>query len=158
MPVFVRMSIFGCGCQWYLFEACVCKYAEWSHSLNGWNATDLTMRVIWCRTHYSDAIMVLNGISNHQPRHCLFNRLFRHRSKKTSKLCVTGLCAGNSPVTGEFPTQMASNAENVSIWWRHHEDWQSWADRNVTPSNYTLEELSDRFLLLHQPFQMISSD
>ena len=21
---------------------------------------------------------------------------------------------------GEFPTQMASNAENVSIWWRHH--------------------------------------
>ena len=30
-----------------------------------------------------------------------------------------GLCAGNSPVTGEFPAQMASNAENVSIWWRH---------------------------------------
>ena len=27
----------------------------------------------------------------------------------------------NSPVTGEFPTQMDSNAENVSIWWRHHE-------------------------------------
>ena len=26
----------------------------------------------------------------------------------------------NSPVTGEFPTQRASNAENVSIWWRHH--------------------------------------
>ena len=30
--------------------------------------------------------------------------------------------AGNSPVTGEFPAQMASNAENVSIWWRHHEE------------------------------------
>ena len=27
----------------------------------------------------------------------------------------------NSPVTSEFPIQMASNAENVSIWWRHHE-------------------------------------
>ena len=40
--------------------------------------------------------------------------------KKTSKLRVTGLCAGNSPWTGEFPEQMASNAENVSIWWRHH--------------------------------------
>ena len=37
----------------------------------------------------------------------------------TSKLRVTGLCAGNSPVTGEFPAQKASNAENVSIWWRH---------------------------------------
>ena len=57
---------------------------------------------------------------NHQPRDCLPNRLFRHRWKKTSKLCVTGLCVGNSPVTGEFPAQRASNAENVSIWWRHH--------------------------------------
>ena len=23
-------------------------------------------------------------------------------------------------MAGEFPAQMASNAENVSIWWRHH--------------------------------------
>ena len=46
--------------------------------------------------------------------------LFRRRSKKTSKLCATGLCVGNSPVTGEFPAQMASNTENISIWWRHH--------------------------------------
>ena len=39
--------------------------------------------------------------------------------RKTSKLRVTGFCVGNAPGTGEFPTQMASNAENVSIWWRH---------------------------------------
>ena len=52
----------------------------------------------------------------------LLNRLFRRRSKKTSKLRVTGLCAGNSPGTGEFPAQMASYAENVSIWWCHHVD------------------------------------
>ena len=44
----------------------------------------------------------------------------RRRSRKTSKLRITGLCRGNSPVTGEFPAQRASNAENVSIWWRHH--------------------------------------
>ena len=37
-----------------------------------------------------------------------------------SKLRVSGLCAGNSPVAGEFPAQMASNTENVSIWWLHH--------------------------------------
>ena len=61
------------------------------------------------------------GVSNHQPHGCLLNRLFRRKSKKTSKLRVTGLCAGNSPGTGEFPAQMASNAENVSIWWRHHD-------------------------------------
>ena len=42
------------------------------------------------------------------------------RSKKTSKLRVNGLCVGNSTGTGEFPAQMASSAENVSIWWRHH--------------------------------------
>ena len=62
-----------------------------------------------------------NGVSNHHPHDCLLNLLFRHRSKKTSKLHITGLCAGNSLVTGEFPAQRASNAENVSIWWRHHE-------------------------------------
>ena len=63
----------------------------------------------------------LDSVSNHQPHDCLLNRLFKRRSKKTSKLCVTGLCAGNSPGTGEFPAQMASYAENVSIWWRHHD-------------------------------------
>ena len=61
-----------------------------------------------------------DGVSNHQPPDCLLNRLFRRRSKKTSKLRVTGLCEGNSPGIGEFPAQMASNAEDVSIWWRHH--------------------------------------
>ena len=39
---------------------------------------------------------------------------------KTSKLRITGLCAGSSPATGEFPAQMASNAEKVPIGWRHH--------------------------------------
>ena len=61
-----------------------------------------------------------DGVSYQQPYDGLLNRLFRRRSKKASKLRVTGLCAGNSPVTSEFPTQMASNAENVSIWWRRH--------------------------------------
>ena len=48
------------------------------------------------------------GVSNHQPHDCLLKRLFRRRSKKTSKLCVTGLCEENSPETGEFPAQRAS--------------------------------------------------
>ena len=30
---------------------------------------------------------------------------------KTSKLHVTGLCEGNSPVTGEFPAQRAIKGE-----------------------------------------------
>ena len=59
-----------------------------------------------------------DGVSNHQPHYCLLNRLFRW--KKTSKLRVTGPCAGNPPVTGEFPAQRTSNVKNVFIWWRLH--------------------------------------
>ena len=71
--------------------------------------------------HYNGVIIGRDSVSNHQHHDCSLNLLFRRRSKKTSKLRVTGLCAGNSPGTGEFPAQMASNAENVSIWWCHHE-------------------------------------
>ena len=39
---------------------------------------------------------------------------------KASKLRINGLCARSSAGTGEFPAQMAINAENVAIWWRYH--------------------------------------
>ena len=48
-------------------------------------------------------------VSNHQPHECLLNRLFRRRSKKTSKLRVTGLCAGNSPGTVNSPRKWPVN-------------------------------------------------
>ena len=51
----------------------------------------------------------------------------QRKHQSTSKLCVTGLCEGNSPGTGEFPAQKASNAENASIWWRHHVTGESTA-------------------------------
>ena len=81
-----------------------------------WDEMDNTVNALLWRHNERDSV------SNHQRLYCLLNRLFRRRSKITSKLRVTGLCAGNSPVAGEFPPQRASNAENVSIWWRHHED------------------------------------
>ena len=49
-----------------------------------------------------------------------YSTVYSDADKKTSKLRVIGLCAGNSPKTGEFPAQMANNAEYVSICWRHH--------------------------------------
>ena len=79
-----------------------------------------------------------HSVSNYQPRDCLLNRLFRRRSKKTLKLRVTCLCAGNSPGTGEFPAQMANNAENVSIWWRHHDIGSGYS--KVTSGNKPLPE------------------
>ena len=57
-----------------------------------------------------------DSVSNHRCLDCLLNHLFRGRSKKTPKLRATGLCDGNAPVT----SQRASNAEDVSIWWRHN--------------------------------------
>ena len=76
-----------------------------------------------------------DGISDHRRLDCLFNRLFRRKSQKTSKLRAIGLCEGNSPVTGEFRAQRASDGENVSIWWRHYEmscnDLAKWYVRNL---------------------------
>ena len=101
-------------CRLYYFQAWIksyfgiCKTGLWGDIYVLW------LPLQW-RRNESD------GVSNHQHHHCLLNRVFRRRSKKTSKLRVTGLCVGNSPGTGEFPTQRASNAENVSIWWRHHD-------------------------------------
>ena len=46
-------------------------------------------------------------VSTHRHLDFLFNRLFRRRPNKTSKLRVTSLCKGNSP-------------RIFSIWWRHH--------------------------------------
>ena len=54
-----------------------------------------------------------NGVSNHRRLYCLLNRLFRRISKKTSKLRATGRCEGNPPATGGFPSQRASDAENL---------------------------------------------
>ena len=91
-------------------------YSLWSaraiypYYLKGQNYAGKTTSLQWRHEGHE-------SVSNHD---CLLNRLFRRRSKKISKLRVTGLCAANSPGTGEFPAQMASYVENVSIWWRNH--------------------------------------
>ena len=42
-------------------------------------------------------------------------------AKKHQRSVSVAFCEGNSPVTGEFPAQKASNGGNVAIWWRQHE-------------------------------------
>ena len=78
----------------------------------GWLRAHATRRIslpMWMPRGYCEPLLwrhhERDGVSNHRHLYCLPNRLFS-RSKKTSKLRVTGL--------------WASNAENVSIWWRHH--------------------------------------
>ena len=58
----------------------------------------------WCHN-------VQDCVSNQQPHDCLLDRLFWCISTKISKLRLTGLCVGNSPVNGEFPAQRAINAD-----------------------------------------------
>ena len=54
-----------------------------------------------------------DGVSNRQPRGCLTVYSDADKRKHQSSASLAG--------TGEFPAQRASYAENVSIWWRHHE-------------------------------------
>ena len=70
--------------------------------------TSTTMLMIqWHGTHFINTLWAhdalhwrhneRDSVSNLQPHGSLLNRLFGRRSKKTSKLRVTGFCAGNSP-------------------------------------------------------------
>ena len=60
-----------------------------------------------------------DGFSNHQPHDCLLNLLSRRKSKKTSKLRVTGIYAGNSPW---IPRTKCQWRGKCSIGWRQHGD------------------------------------
>ena len=78
-----------------------------------------------------------DSVSNHQPHHCLLNGLFGCRSKKTSKIRVTGLCG---------------NAENVSIWWRHHVLWRRlwWHWPSSWPPQVSV--ITEQFLICNRQY------
>ena len=101
------------------------------------NTTNRSSPQIFLREHTS-MVLVINKI-NHWKRigHCsdvtmgamasqitsltiVYSTVYsRRRSTKISKFRVTGLCAGNSLLTGALSTQGAINVENVFIW-RHY--------------------------------------
>ena len=64
-----------------------------------------------------------DGVSNDRNLDCLFNPVCsgadQRKHQRSTPLAFVS-CEGNSSVTGKFPTQRASNAENVSILWGHH--------------------------------------
>ena len=76
----------------------------------------------WWWWHYSDVIMSamasqITGVSKVWVTVCSG----AYQGKQQSKLRVTGLC-----VRYRLPSQMASNAENISLWWRHNGWWWWW--------------------------------
>ena len=82
-PVLISVMLHQINSSWDIYWV---KYAMMQTKWVFWRST-LQWRHNEC-----------DGVSNHQPDDCSLNHLFRRRSKKTSKLRVTGFCAGNSPV------------------------------------------------------------
>ena len=94
-----------------------------------------------------------DGVSSHRCLDFLLNRLLRRRSKKISKLCVTGFCEGfyrwpvSSPHKGSvmrktFPTYPAhAQPTNLHIWQEAHSNKYDSAN---TTRNAILLAYSDR--------------
>ena len=105
MKEYVTTKLFSGGI--FPFMAWDDVLLEWYHNI--------------CSSHYNDVIISTKA-SQITSLTIVYSTVYsRPRSKKTSKLRVTGLCERNSPVTSEFPIQRASNAEDVSIWLHHYE-------------------------------------
>ena len=107
-------------CVYVITAICSCKLSRSHFEIVRKSLINMLQSQILCRMHSRGSHMTIilqwrhyeqDGVSNHQPQHWLLNRLHRRRSRKTSKLRVTDLCEGNSPVTVEFPAQRASDAK-----------------------------------------------
>ena len=108
----IRKCIWNVGCNGGCFVRVLLTEVLYAWLLSpGHDYIWYTLELPMYQGHYSDVIMD----ATHQPHDYLLNRLFKRRSKKISKHRVTCLCGGNSPVTGEFTAQKASNAEIFSF-------------------------------------------
>ena len=86
-------------------------------SLAKWWSFTWVVTYVVCNTLTSNEHQ---GVSDHRSFERLFNNLFGLTSKKYQRSALLPLCEGKPPMTGEFPSQRASNAESVSISWHHH--------------------------------------
>ena len=132
---------------------CIDPDAGISPCANGLSFQDFHNSSFKIDMHCSDIIMgaILSQI---RPTSVYSTVYWGADKNKTSKLRVTDLCAGNSSLTGEFPAQMASNAETFSIWWRHHvihRNIQSQINKLIWKQTWivTDEEQGDTYLLTH---------
>ena len=73
-----------------------------------------TAAIAGCPGHYND-VNIGAIASQITSLTIVYSTVYSGANQRTSKLRVTGFCVVNSPVTGEFPTQIASNAEYISV-------------------------------------------
>ena len=113
-----------------------------------------TMRATTKHSHYNDVMNERDNVSNHQPQDCLLNHLFGRRSKKTSKLRVTGLCAGNSPGIHHGPvTPYGVGAIGqywlrswLVAWWHQVITWTNFGVSSMGFSGVRLKAISPELL------------
>ena len=83
-----------------------------------------------------------DGVSDHQPYHCLLNRLFMRRSKKTSNSASLAFVRGINRRPVNSPQKWPVTQKKVSIWWHHH-DWnpskQQGSGRNISYNRLTTQ-------------------
>ena len=90
------------------------------------NLVSLRLRHGQVITHYNDVIMGAMP-SQITSLTIVYSAVYSgaDQRKYQSSASLASLC-GEFTGTGEFPAQMASNAENVSIWWRRHDPAFLW--------------------------------
>ena len=110
----VRLWPFGVP-KWQLTHCPLILHTCLSELGQQWFREWLTPLLLQWRHIVSRMASQITDVSN-----CLLKCLFRRRSKKTLKPHIAGICEGNPPVTSGFPSQRASDMENVPIWWSHH--------------------------------------
>ena len=76
-------------------------------------------KTVYDLRHYNDVIMSAMA-SQITSLTIVYSTVYSGADQRKHQSSASLAFVGNSPVTGEFPSQRASNAENVSIWWRHH--------------------------------------
>ena len=112
--------------------------------------TPLKTTLQWYHNEY-------NGISNNQRLDCLLNQIVQAQIKENIKSLHHWPLRGNTPVTSGFPSQRASNAENVSIWWRHHhpgmEDDELSTGSQKLIFHSTILLYKDKMVLLYRIFR-----
>ena len=97
-----------------------------------WRSSSTIWRTFCLGLHYGDVIM---GLIAFQITSLIivYSTVYSDADRRKHQTSA-------SPGTGEFPAQMASNAENVSIWWRHHEYVK------------TGPRMNDEIIIIHKPY------
>ena len=118
------------------------RHMRWNHS---WETRFVILHrhyrgSKWHGDHYDDVIMgvVASQITSLT---IVYSNVYSGADQSKHQSSASLAFVWEFTGTGEFPAQMASNAENVSIWWRHHVQGGSWHCRfDIHPRAFAIWE------------------